>query len=144
MQHKHPWEEFFLGHQAEPSLVLPTQACQRWRWGWEGGAGRNRKAGSGPECKTLGVERAFGQGCCLVVSPTLCLTWLWASRWGGPTWKAPRFWPTLSIREEGGGDPEDTTRGMLKGGMGMGQGRGPKLRATEESSMIPSLGHPVP
>lgn len=83
MQHKHPWEEFFLGHQAEPSLVLPTWACQRGRWGWGGGAGRNRKAGSGPEHETLGVQRAFGQGCCLVVSPTLCLTWLWASRWGG-------------------------------------------------------------
>lgn len=148
MQHRHPWEELFLGHQAEPYLNPAHLGLPELEVGWGGGAGRKEKAWLGPEFETLGEQRALGQGCCLVLPPTLCLTWLWASRWGGPIWKAPRFWLTLSIWEGGRRWHRESCQRNASRGMGVeigqGQGQWPRNSATEEALMVSLFGAPYP
>ncbi len=44
MQHRHPREELFLGHQAEPYLNPAHLGLPELEMGWGGGAGRKEKA----------------------------------------------------------------------------------------------------
>lgn len=89
-----------------------------------------KKTWSGPECETLGVQRASGQGCCLVVPLQVGRTCLESP-------KILAYIVHLEKRkgEEKGDGTDDQCQGNTQerkgeGGLGIGQGWGQKLRTS--------------